>query len=242
VQRVLVFAADPFPPFTYSANGAAAGPIADTIKAVCVQIKRHCRLDVLPWRRALAMAEEGLVDGLFAIASIPERERYFHLSPPIIESAYAVFVQDGNDLRYAQPHDLDGYTVAAYGPSAASLVLDGIAKEASGLGMQIETDNLTALRMLGAGRYGRRGAVLANVDVGRQIIREHGIAGLHVAGMTGRTLYTVGLSRKGVTADEASAFNAALVHLMQSGEVRRIVEGYGLRPAPTPSSTPAPAH
>jgi polar amino acid transport system substrate-binding protein len=180
----------------------------------------------------LKLAENGEVDGLYAVVPIAEREQFFYLTPPIVQSAYGVFVPARSTLRYSRPHDLDGYTVGAYGPSAASRVLEDVATQASGLKMEIELDNLRLLKMLSSGRYGERAAAIANVDVGMQLVREHHLEGLRVAGLIGHTEYAIGLSRRKVSAERAQAFNAALLRLMRSGEIRRIVERHGLRPAP----------
>ena len=116
----MTFVMDPFPPFTYEENGVAAGPLSDVIRAVCEVIRARCRLETYPWRRALKMGEEGMVDGLYAVADIPERKHFFYVSPPIVESAYGIFVHESSTLDYQRPEDLAGYTVGAYGPSAAS--------------------------------------------------------------------------------------------------------------------------
>jgi hypothetical protein len=39
-----------------------------------------------------------LVDGVYAIADIPERRQFFYVTPPIIESAYAVFAHGSSTL------------------------------------------------------------------------------------------------------------------------------------------------
>ena len=74
--QTMTFVMDPFPPFTYEEDGNAAGPMSDTIRAVCAELKWQCTLEVYPWRRALKLAEDGLVDGIYAIADIPERRRF----------------------------------------------------------------------------------------------------------------------------------------------------------------------
>ncbi|ABC30101.1 conserved hypothetical protein [Hahella chejuensis KCTC 2396] len=101
--------------------------MADTIRVVCESMAIECKLSAFPWRRALKMTEDGDVDGLFAVVKLPEREKYMYVTEPIIESAYGVFVPTSSSLKYSAPVDLDGYTVGAYGPSAASRALEEIA-------------------------------------------------------------------------------------------------------------------
>lgn len=230
-NREMTFVMDPFPPFTYEENGAAAGPMSDVLRAVCEAIKTPCKLEIYPWRRALKMAEEGEVDGIYAIARIPEREEYFYVSRPIIESAYGVFVHEASALKYRVPADLDGYTVGAYGPSAASKALDGVAQVVPTLTMVVEVDNTTLLRKLSARRYGERGAAIANVDVGNRLITQEHIAGLKVAGIVSKTEYSIGLSRKKVSPQLAQQFDAALDGLIKAGKLREIAARYAVTPA-----------
>jgi polar amino acid transport system substrate-binding protein len=227
----MTFVMDLFPPFTFVANGVAAGPMSEILRAVCEELKASCKLEVYPWRRALKMAEDGEVDGIYAIARIPEREAQFRLTRPIIESTYGIFVHESSTLKYHAAADLAGYTVGAYGPSAASIVLDGLAQSAPTLNKVVEIDNITLLRKLSVGRYGERGAAIANVDVGRHLIQQEQIAGLKVAGVVGRIDYCIGLSRQKVTPQQAQQFNAALEAVARSGKLKDIATRHGVLPA-----------
>ncbi|HEY2929657.1 substrate-binding periplasmic protein [Piscinibacter sp.] len=226
--QTMTFVMDPFPPFTYEEGGKAAGPMSDTIRAVCDELKWQCALEVYPWRRALKMAEEGLVDGIYAIADIPERRQFFYVTPTIIESAYAVFAHRSSPLTYTRASDLDGYTVGAYGPSAASKAAETIAQSAPTVKLVIEVDNTTLLRKLSGMRYGERGVAVANVDVGRQLIRQESIPDLKVAGVVSKIEYCIGLSRKKVSERQAEEFTATLRRLMKAGKVKQIADKYGV--------------
>jgi polar amino acid transport system substrate-binding protein len=91
---------------------------------------------------------------------------------------------------------------------------------------------LTALRKLAAGRYGSNAAVLINRDVGLTLIQENGIEGLIVAGDAKTINYVIGLSRSTVSAEQAELFNNKLRVLKHSGVVKKILQKYGLTPAP----------
>ncbi len=228
----MTFVMDPFPPFTYEENGKAAGPMSETIRAVCAELKRECKLEIYPWRRALIMAEEGLVDGIYAIADIPQRHQQFRMTPPIIESAYAVFVHRSSPLAYLRASDLDGYTLGAYGPSAASKAAETLAQAAPRIKLVVEVDNTTLLRKLSGMRYPEPAAAVANIDVGMQLIRQEHIADLRVAGIVGKIAYCVGLSRAKVSDAQAEEFSAALRRLLKSGKVGQIAEKYGVAAPP----------
>jgi polar amino acid transport system substrate-binding protein len=228
--QTLEFVADPFPPFTYEENGTVGGPIADVVRATCELMRVPCELKLYPWRRAMGLVDQGLADGIFAVARIPEREKQFFLSDPIVESSYGVFVSNHSDLVYTSPRDLDGYTVAAYGPSAATEAIEQIAPHVPSMHMEVDIDNMTVLRKLQAMRYGDKGAAVINADVGLYMMRQEGINCLRMAGTIKKVAYSIGLSRKKVTEAQAEAFNSALRRLERSGALRRIVEGYGMKP------------
>ncbi|WP_372524462.1 substrate-binding periplasmic protein [Piscinibacter sp.] len=227
-DSTMTFVVDPFPPFTYEENGAAAGPMSDTVRAVCEAIKVQCKLEVYPWRRALKLAEDGYVDGIYAIVDIPERRQFFYVTPPIIDSGYAVFVHKSSTLTYHQPSDLAGYTVGAFGPSAASRAVDELARAVPTLRTLIEVDNVTLLKKLSSMRYGERGAAFANVDVGNYLVKQENIADLRVAGVVSKTAYSIGLSRAKVSEQRAQEFMTALRKLVKAGKVRETADKYGV--------------
>ncbi|HMC14122.1 MAG TPA: transporter substrate-binding domain-containing protein, partial [Albitalea sp.] len=172
--------------------------------------------------------EEGTVVGIYAVADIPERHRFFHLTPPIIESAYAVFAHRSSALAYHRPGDLEGYTVASYGPSAASRAAETLAHAAPGINLIVEVDNTTVLRKLSNRRYGERGVAVANVDVGNWLIKQQHIPDLKVVGLVAKVEYCIGLSRARVSDQQAEEFNAALRRLFKTGKVKQIAERHGV--------------
>lgn len=84
----LQFVTEPFPPFNFEENGKAAGPMVEVLQAVCKEAKLSCSAQIMPWRRALAMAESGQADGIFSILHGPEKAQNFVLSDPVIRTAY----------------------------------------------------------------------------------------------------------------------------------------------------------
>ena len=229
--RDLHFVTEPFPPYNYLEAGRAAGPMPEIVRAACERIAVHCHIEVMPWRRALQLAEQGKVDGAFALVRIPEREASFYLGPAVVDLTYTLFAQKTSLLRYQKQADLNGYTLAAYGPSGTLRTLQDL--QASGGKFEIvqEVDNATVLRKLAAGRYGERGAVLINRDAANWLIREEGLDNLKEAGDLRRLAYHIGLSRKSVSEVTANRFHQALLALSRDGRLRAILKKHGLRPA-----------
>ncbi len=230
-QATMTFVMEPFPPFIVLDKGVASGPFPDVVRAVCAQIQAQCKFESLPWRRAYVMAEMGNVDGIFILVHTPEREKDFYFGDPVIQSAYALYTRKTSALNYAAAKDLSGYTIAAYGPSSTSSNAEEIAKHAPGMRLEIEVDNQAVIRKLDGGRYAEPAAAFINRDVAQLMIAQQKIVTLRFAGEAKRVDYSIGLSRKRLTPEQAERFNGALRELIRRGTVKFIAEKYGLKPS-----------
>ena len=226
-----LFLTEPFPPYTYERGGRAAGPMVDVLHKACELLGWRCESRVLPWRRALSMAERGEAHGLFTLADAPSRRRHFALSPPILQARYTLFGRQGESLQYRGPDSLDGRVVAAYGPSGTSLAL-----EALSLGhpvqVQIERDNLTVLRMLHGGRYGPQGLVLMNEAVALWLSAQNELPPLQAVATVKQFSYHFGLSRQRMSSADQQRFQQALQQLCRSGRMADLLQPYALPAAP----------
>jgi polar amino acid transport system substrate-binding protein len=227
-DATLHFVTEPFPPFSYEENGVAAGPMNDVILSVCKAAGVTCDAVVMPFRRAIAMGELGVMDGIFSIRNVPERKNAFYLSDPIVKTGNTFFVVKNSSFFYRKPADLDGMTVAVYGPSATLDDLQKLVKQTRSTRIEVEVDMKTALRKLEAGRYGANAAVLLNIDVGVSLMKQLKIEGLKPAGDATQFDMCFGLSRKKVTAQQAEKLNQALRKLKAAGTIKAILEKYNL--------------
>ena len=233
----LSFVTEPFQPFSYEESPGthvAAGPMADVVQAVCQRIGKTCRMAVLPWRRAYAMAANGEVDGLFSIIRIPEREKDFYVSAMVAESAYGFFAAATSAFAYRRPEDLRDHIIAVYGPSGTSIALDElVAATNQPVRVVLDISNPTVLKKLAAGRYGEGDKVIAamNREVGSYLTANEKIAGIKYVGDFRKISYGIGLSRKKVTPEQFAEFNNALKTLIREGKVKAILDKYGLKPA-----------
>jgi polar amino acid transport system substrate-binding protein len=225
----LRFVAQPWPPFIHLENGKPAGPFADIVHAACAATGARCTIEIFPWRRALQMTVEGEADGLLAILGTAERKEMFHLSPPLIHTAYVLYAQQDSALRDPTPAMLSGYTVAAFGPSGTSTVAAQLARTIPEARLKVEIDNDTALRKLRMGRYGAHAVVLINEEVGIWLMRREGDAGLRQVGEVQKITYHIGMSRKGGAAAARARFVGALDEMVRNGTVRDIAARYGMR-------------
>jgi polar amino acid transport system substrate-binding protein len=231
----LKFVTEPFPPFSYEVAGTSkgAGPIADVIDAVCAKIKATCSIEVLPWRRAYSMAENGEVDGIFSFLRTPEREKLFLISDMIVDGAISLFAAESSTFKYSKPKDLDGYTIGVYGPSGTATVLEDTLKAGSTGRPEVDTNNVLVLKKLAGGRYGEGGKGLAviNRDVGLYLMKSEGITGLKQVGDLQRIAYGIGFPKKKVQEAQFNEFNEALKALIKEGKVKTILDKHGMKPA-----------
>ncbi len=232
----LRFVTEDFPPFSYAtaATGTedrAAGPFVEIVAAVCARLRIDCPVQLLPWRRALALAEDGEAQGIFTVIRSPDRERAFHLTRMLVTSRYGVYARSASRFVFHRPEDLAGRSVAVYGPSGTSFVLGQHLAEVGDVTLILEADNRRLLRMLEAGRFGEQGVAVVNQDVAWHLIDQEGHSDIHEAGELQPVSYAIGLSRAAVGEAEFERFNDALEALIADGSVAAILRRHGLEPA-----------
>ncbi len=224
----MTFVVEDFPPFNLIENGVVSGPIPEIVTAVCVSMQEQCNFVTYPWRRAYWMAVEGLVDGIFVLQRLPEREPDFRFTDPVVRTAFSLFAQKDAHIEYSTPCSIRGHTIGVYGPSATSAAAEQLAKSSEDVNIVLEIDNLTVLRKLRGERYGKTGIAVLNRDVGRYLIQRCGMTGLVRIGDIKDVHYSIGLSRKKVSAEQTERFNLALRSSSVRNQVKAILEKYGM--------------
>lgn len=227
----LHFVTEEFPPFSYSRGATASGAFPETVEATCALLQWRCTIEVLPWRRALQQAEEGVVDGIFTVIQSPARQAAFFITPMLVSSGYDFYTQRSSNFRYTQPSDLSGRRVGVYGPSGTSFTLEKSVQQTLDITVEMVTNNQRLLLMLNAGRFGREGVVVLNRDVARHLIEHESLYAVRHAGHLASIEYGIGFSRKKVSAAQFQAFNQGLNTLRSNGQLATILRRYGLQPA-----------
>ena len=205
--------------------------MVEILQAVCKDAKLTCTTQIMPWRRALAMAESGQVDGIFSILHGPEKAQNFVLSEPIIRTAYSFFAPKGSGWSYTTPSNLKDMTIGVYGPSSTSITLNALVATGSNTKVVLELSNFDALKTLSLGGYGPNAAVFINRDVGLSMTKSMKLTEINPVGDVKQIAYCVGLSKKSPHTEEIVAFNRALRQNIASGEVAQILSKHGLKSA-----------
>ncbi|MDX1298097.1 MAG: transporter substrate-binding domain-containing protein [Pseudomonas sp.] len=147
----LHFVTEEFPPFSYSRGAIASGALPEIVAATCMILQWHCPIEVLPWRRALQLAEEGEVDGIFTVIQSPARQQAFFITPMLMTSDYDFYTRRSSNFRYTQPDDLRGRPFGVYGPPGTSFILQEHLQDTPNVEVKLVTNNLRLLLMLNAG-------------------------------------------------------------------------------------------
>ncbi len=223
------FATEEFPPFTYSRGGKPpGGAVTEMVQAACMHLGRQCRIDVMPWSRALRMGEEGQVDGIFTVILAPEREQAFHITRMLVESRYDIYGPLSSLQRNLQAADLRGRRVGVYGPSGTRLVLQRALQGVADVQIETVANNQRLLLMLEVGRFGRDGVVVLNRDVARHLISWEQLRNVRQLGELESVAYGVGFSRKKVSFEQFQEFDRALGDLAEQGVLEQIARRHGV--------------
>lgn len=139
-------------PLNYQDDVGPQGFSVDLLRMVAAGAGQKLELHVLPWQRAMQMAEAQPASVLFSLTRTPEREAQFQWLGPITQRRILIYkLASRTDLSLTQLGDLGATRIGVVRDSAADKQL-----QASGLkpGQQLEhgLDDATNVRKLIAGR------------------------------------------------------------------------------------------
>lgn len=110
------------PPYHYMDKGKVVGVTADLLRAACERARLSCRIELLPWARASALARLTPNSILFSLVRTPEREAsYIWLSAIATEALWVYGRPDSPPVHSIA--DLNQVRVGAINGSASSAIL-----------------------------------------------------------------------------------------------------------------------
>jgi polar amino acid transport system substrate-binding protein len=222
----IIFDTQDFPPFSYMNGKDVTGPAVDIITAVCKKAGIACSFRLLPWARAQEEVKKGQAQALFLIGWNKERAETLNFSPPVLDTAYGIFVNTDNALVYTLPKNLDGYTIGVYGPSNTSTSLDELNKKVpGGLVIDLSPNEETAFRKLSMKRIG---SVYSNRDVGGALISKLALANVRYAGTDKPLKYFIGFSKQYADKSVFDRFVKEYKNLYAKGTIKKILDSYRL--------------
>jgi polar amino acid transport system substrate-binding protein len=168
----LLFVDEPLPPFSYGEVGghAEGGVSYQLVKEVFGRMGMDVSLKLVPWARALKMAEFGRADGLPLLLPNTERKAYMLFTGPILEGGDAlVFNKKLNPgFEWKGFESLNGRTLGVvrgytYGGGLEHKLLDNAGA------VEYSEDSRANLRKLHAGRVD---LVVEDLVITRTILQE----------------------------------------------------------------------
>jgi polar amino acid transport system substrate-binding protein len=87
--------AEDWPPYNFAEGGKAVGISVDLLNAACAEAQLKCRIEIMPWARALILVQQTPNTVLFTTARTPERESVFLWVGPILSRRAWVFGRRG---------------------------------------------------------------------------------------------------------------------------------------------------
>lgn len=140
------------PPLNYLDEQGPQGFSVELLRLMAAQARLGLQLQVLPWARALQVAESSPHSVLFSLTRTPEREAQFQWVGPIAQRRILIYrLASRTDLTMQQFDELGGARIGVVRDSAADRSL-----QAAGLrpGIELEQglDDATNMRKLLAGR------------------------------------------------------------------------------------------
>lgn len=231
----LIFNTQDLPPFNFQVKGMIRGPVAEIIRKVCYDLSISCKLNLLPWRRAVKEVKAGKAHGLFVIGKTQKRLKWLYFSPPIISSEYGFFVNKQNSLNYKSKKDIINYKIVVYGPSNLSYSLDSIKKDMvdhklPSIEIIMFPDDINIFKMLNESSLPTIGAY-SNKDVGKTIMQELNLNNIRYAGKDKNIEYYIGFNKKNTPKQTVDKFNHKLIEFYRHGTITKILNKYRITPA-----------
>ena len=231
----LYFNTQEFPPFNYSKNNKAAGPVVEILNVICKKIEVKCITRVLPWRRAQKDVRIGLSDGLFVVGHNKSRESWLHFSLPIITTEYGFFALKSNKTVYKSLEDIEGYEIGVFGPSNTSNSLKKISKQLEmknrdSIIIRESYDDILVFKQLNTQRRGLQ-AVYSNKDVGNELIQKYKLDNLKYLGKQKELNYFIAFSKYTVSEELVDKFNNVILNMYHNKELQNILGKYNLKSA-----------
>lgn len=140
------------PPLNYLDAGGPQGFSVELLRMMAAQAALGLELQVLPWVRAVQVAESSPNSVLFSLTRTPEREAQYQWVGPIAQRRILIYkLASRSDLALSQLGDLGGARIGVVRDSAADRALQAAGLR-PGIDLEHGLDDATNVRKLLAGR------------------------------------------------------------------------------------------
>jgi len=143
-----------YPPYEYEEAGEVKGLVVEVLKEAFARSQLPVEFKVVPWARALWMAQHGEADAVFATIKTPEREQLLNFSnESLIPLSSAFFVKKGSPIQYnGDLNALAEQNIGLLRQGSYGAVFDAAVKNGTLKHPEFSIDTLTNIKKLIAGR------------------------------------------------------------------------------------------
>lgn len=143
-----------YPPYEYEEAGEVKGLVVEILKEAFARNNQAVEFKVVPWARALWMAQHGEADAVFATIKTPEREQFLDFSSEsLIPLTSAFFVKKDSKIQYnGDLNTLADMNIGLLRQASYGIAFDAAVKNGTLKYADFTTDTLTNIKKLIAGR------------------------------------------------------------------------------------------
>jgi polar amino acid transport system substrate-binding protein len=139
-QQTLVFSTESYPPFSYrELGGNYRGVGVDQVEIIMRDTGTPYTLEIMPWARAIAMAETQATHCVFAAARTPEREPRFKWVVPLFVDRSILVRHAGSKVTAATLDEAKQYTVGTHRADYTEGLLKGFGFPKIDLSADVDT-------------------------------------------------------------------------------------------------------
>ena len=215
---VIVFDADN-PPFMFGLNDHPAGIYPALVSAAMERASIPVRLEIRPWKRALAEGETGK-SGIGGIYQNEERARKYDFSDPIMTENIVVYFNRATPIDFRTVSDLQGKTIGVIRGWSYGDAFDAARRNGLFMVEEVSGDRSNFMKLAD----GRLDAILSIEESGQATIAAAGLSniGQSRSYLASNKAY-LAFAKSAQQKDILAGFNKALSAMRHDGTFDRIV-------------------
>ncbi|HEV7309789.1 substrate-binding periplasmic protein [Ensifer sp.] len=128
--QTIKFVTEEYPPYNFSTENGPSGAAVDQVKLIMERLKLPYTIEVLPWARAIMLAETDPASCVFTTGHDAERDRKFQWVEPLLVDHMVMVRHANSNIAPSSLEDAHKYTIGTQREdfSAAYLVEHGFPK------------------------------------------------------------------------------------------------------------------
>ncbi len=223
-SRPLTYGVNHYPPFIIFEENTVSGIDIEILVAITKRLKLDLEIYNCPWKRCLEMVEQGCIDVLTTLNKTDEREKYIaYVTPPYYEDKWAFYLNKNSQLRIDNYEELKSLMIGFRRGTSHFSQFDAD----KSLNKYVVNADVELIKMLTKGRLD---TIIGSQAIFDYLIQKEGFgASLVKAEFNPSNAFDhIGISRKSSYLKLLPRFNKAMLEIIESGEIKRIMKNFSL--------------